>query len=147
MASVFVDDGYDRPGYIKPYQADQYDKDEQERDPLSGALSFTYRTATKQELIRHNHAVEKALEKNKNDVESSLNAEKIAAQFIVDRVSEWDAIDRKQNAVAITVDNMLRLHPSLFAEVYKMVRGFRTSDPKPDGTNPDSKTDDEQTGN
>lgn len=141
MAATLIDDGYTRDGYIAAATP------EPNGERLHGDVTFKYRVATKRDLIRHEAAVKKALTDD-TDAEAKLKAEEIACQFVVDRVSEWDVTTSKGQAAKVSVDNLLRIHPLIFSSLYSMVRGWKTSDPRPKVDNPQPElTDEEQVKN
>ncbi len=123
--ATLIDDGYTRDGYISAATP------EENGERLYDAVAFKYRVATRRDLIRHEAAVKIALANEAVDPEAKIKAEELACKFVVDRVPEWDIKTPKGSPAAISVDSLMRIHPIVFGAMYSMVRGWRTSDPKP----------------
>ena len=103
-------------------------------EKLWDSLSFTYRVATRTEIIRHDAEVRKAAANEENDPECAVKAELLACDFVAKRVSKWDLRNRGNHDVAISADACSRMHGGLFGPLYQIIRGSRCSDPKPPAT-------------
>ena len=122
----YIDDGYTRDdGYIAAAQAGKAG------ERLWDALEFSYRVATRQEVIRHDAKVRIALLDENTDPECAVQAEKLACDFVADKVKSWTLKDRNGRAVVVTSDACSRLNPGLFGSLYRIIRGVHMSDPKP----------------
>lgn len=123
MAGTYIDDGFDRQGYI----AEGEQKSDGSR--LHGSLSFTYRQATRRELVVLDDEVKAALGDGERG--SGIRAEDLACKFVVSKVSKWDLAKPNGEAVKVSVDALYHVHPIIFGALYNIVRGWRASDPKP----------------
>jgi hypothetical protein len=70
------------------------------------------------------------------DPDAMLKSEELACKFVADRVPQWDITTKSGATAPISVDSLLRVHPLVFGSMYSMVRGWRTSDPKPSAVAP-----------
>lgn len=137
MAAKLQDDGYDRDGFIAAASP------EPNGERLHDAVTFKYRVATRRDLIKHEAAIKVALANESIDPEAKLKAEEIACKFVVDRVPQWDVTTAKGQPAPVNVDSLLRVHPMVFGAMYNIVRGWRTSDPLPNGEVKAEPTDEE----
>ena len=127
----FIDDGYTRDdGYIAGAPAAK------SGERLWDSMSFTYRIATRAEVIRHDSEIRAAMKGEDDDPECALNAEKLACKFVAERMKSWDLKNRGNHSVPVSADGCARLNGSLFGRLYRIVRGADVSDPKPPETIP-----------
>lgn len=124
----FIEDGYEREAYLAP------DTPESGVEKLHDGITFSYRTASRNEVIKHDAQCRIALNNEDRDAACSVAAEKLACAFMASRITKWDLVDSKGETVPITVDNMARVIPALFSPMYRIVRGTRGSDKKPSET-------------
>lgn len=122
----YIDDGYTREdGYVAAAP------ESKSGERLHGALEFSYRVATRSEVIRHDAEVRRTLGNDLNDPEAAIKAEGLACKFVADRVKSWNLKNRGNHLVPVTADACSRMNGSLFGRLYSIVRGNSVSDPKP----------------
>lgn len=122
----FIDDGYTRDdGYITAAPAAK------SGERLWDSLDFTYRVATRTEIVRHDSEVRMTLKDEDNDPECAVKAELLACEFVAKRISAWNVKNSKGSSVPITTDNCARLQSHLFSKLYRIIRGTELSDPRP----------------
>ena len=124
----FIEDGYDRDGFIAPALP------EKSGERLHDGLSFRYRTASRQEVVKHDAECRIALVNEDRDPQCAVEAERLACKFLSSRLSKWDLKNSKGEVVPITPENLGRIIPALFGPLYRIVRGVQVSDPKPPET-------------
>lgn len=135
----YIDDGYTRAdGYIAAPLATK--SGERLWDPLE----FTYRIATRTEVIRLDAEVRIALKDEDNDPECVVKAEQLACRFVSDRVKSWNLKNRGNHAVPVSADACSRLQPQLFGRLYGIVRGTQLSDPIPPAIDPPASDEEQQ---
>ena len=125
----YIPDGYERSdGFIaaSPVQ--------KSGERLYDALSFTYRVATRQEVIRHDAECRIALKNEDNDPECVIAAERLACKFVAAKLKLWDLKDQDGKLVPCNADSLMRVNPALFAPLYRIIRGVQLSDPKPENS-------------
>ena len=122
----FIDGQTRDDGYIKAGEC------EDTGSILYEALSFSYRTAVKNEWVAVDASINQVVQKGNNSPESSVKAEMIACKFVADHVKSWDLKAAGVHEVEITVDNVAKLHPSMFNHLYRIIRGSRANDKKPE---------------
>lgn len=133
----FIEDGYDRDdGFIAPALPNSAGV------RLHDGLSFSYRTASRQEVVKHDAECRIALANEDRDPQCAVDAEKLACKFIASRLAKWDLTNSKKEVVPITPENLGRIIPALFGPLYRIIRGVQVSDPKP--TEKESPPSDEQ---
>ncbi len=113
-------DGFVAAGEVQPNGERFYD-----------ALEFHFRPATRREVIEHDAVVESVCPLGSTDPKLVMKAEDLAAEFTAKRVVKWNLKAAGIHDVEINADAMGRIHPTLFAKVYKIIRGSITSDPRP----------------
>ncbi len=122
----FIDDGYNRDdGYVAPPPP------EPNGERLHQGLSFTYRMATRRQLVNLENQMLVAKRDEKIDDTCQERSEEILAEFMVKQLKTWDLRDRKKNAVPISVESMFHIHPMLYSAVVGIIRTWRTSDKQP----------------
>jgi hypothetical protein len=123
----YISDGYTRTdGYISGAIP------EPSGERLYDALEFTYRPATRMDNVRCDAEVAIALKNKDFDPDCAVNAEKIACKFVADRVKSWNLKDVGIHNVPVSAQACERMHPYLFGNLYRIVRGVQASDKKPD---------------
>jgi hypothetical protein len=131
MMASYIDDGYTRDdGYIAAAPAAQ------SGERLWEPLEFSYRIATRTEIIRHDAEVRNALKDEDQDPECAVKAEQLACRFVADRVKAWNLKNRGNHAVPVSVDACSRINAALFGRLYRIIRGSDLSDPKPPAVEP-----------
>lgn len=138
--TAYIVDGYTREdGYIAAAPA------ETSGERLWDELEFSYRPATRQEVIKHDAEVRIALRNENVDPMCAVRAERLSAEFVAKKIVSWNLKDPAGAAVAISTDSCMGLQVFLFQSLYGIIRGTRVSDPRPDvAAKP---TDDEQVKN
>jgi hypothetical protein len=126
MAGAYIDDGCDIPGYIKSGE------EQPNGERLYGDLNFVYRRAIRRETLTLDGEVKVAMADELTDPTCKLKAEDLACKFIVKKVSSWDLKNGKGEPVKVSLDALYHLHPIMFGRLYNIIRGWSTSDPKPD---------------
>jgi hypothetical protein len=122
----YIDDGYTRTdGYIAAAPSAK------SGERLWEPLEFTYRIATRREVIRHDAEVRSALRGEDDDPECAVKAELLACKFVAERIKEWNLRNRGHHPVPISEDACSRMQAQLFGTLYRIVRGTQVSDPKP----------------
>ncbi len=125
----YIEDGYTRDdGYIAAPPAGK------SGETLWAPLEFTYRVATRSEVIRHDARVRIALQDEDRDPESAVQAEKLASEFVAEKVKSWNLKNSKGLSVPVSADTCSRINPGLFGILYRIVRGSQVSDAKPPAT-------------
>ena len=119
----FIDGQTREDGYIMAGEC------EDTGSTLYEALSFSYRPAAKNEWVALDATIRQISFKGNDSPESAVKAENEACKF-----------------VEITTDNCSKLHPKLFNQLYRIIRGSRGNDKKPDADT-EPKTDEEITKN
>ena len=121
-----IEDGYTRDdGFI----AEAPESRSGER--LWDALEFTYRPATRLEGLRLDSEVRIALLEEDKDPECAVRAEKLACEFVAKRIVAWNLKNTRGLPVIANSDSCAKMQANLFGRIYKIIRGFETSDPKP----------------
>ena len=137
----YIEDGYTRDdGYIAASPAGK------SGETLWAPLEFTYRPATRSEVIRHDAMVRIALKDEDTDPEAAVQAEKLASEFVSSKVKTWNLKNAKGLSVPVTVDTCSRVTPGLFGILYRIIRGSQVSDAKPPATE-QPKSDSDMVGN
>ena len=128
MAS-YISDGYTRDdGYIAAAP------EESNGERLYESLEFTYRPATRMELIKLDAEVEIASKSKEFDPESAIRAEKIACKFIASKILSWSLTSVGIHPVPVSAESLERMNSYLFGNLYRIIRGSQTSDVKPNVT-------------
>jgi hypothetical protein len=137
--SGYISDGYTRTdGYI----AAALPSESGER--LHESLSFTYRPATRLDVIKIDAEVSIAAKNRDFDPMAAVRAEQIACEFLAKRILAWDLKAAGIHEIKPSADACSRLHPYLFGNLYRIVRGEQASDPRPDAECHSEPTDAEQ---
>jgi len=108
----YIHDGYTRRGYIAEVRL------------LHEALRFTYRPMLQQDRSVVMGAITQTKDLRK--------AESISAEIIKSQLAEWDLHDHESSAVPLEVPNILRIQPSLFDRLLRIVLGGDGGDEDPD---------------
>lgn len=121
----FITDGWTRDdGYI----AAEPEQNNGER--LCEALSFSYRPATRLEVVKLDKDIE--LLTKSQDSDGAVKAERLACKFVAEHLKSWDLKDPGGHEVKLSATACERIHPYLFGNLYRIVRGTQASDKKPD---------------
>lgn len=136
--ATYVPDGWSREGYIEGSRP----SDTGER--LWESLEFTYRPATRMEVVRLDSKIDIALRSDTE--ESAIRAEMLACEFVAARIEDWSLKSAGMHPVKVSADGCARMNANLFKRLYEIVRGSSLSDAKP-GSNEKSKSDEELLGN
>jgi hypothetical protein len=131
----FIADGFDRDGYIAAAVP------EANGEPIHEAVEFKYRPATRQETLKLDGEVNIAVKNADIDPNCFYRMEQLTNKFLAAKLISWDLKDHNGSLVAITPENLERVHPILQGKLYKVVRGDRLSDKKPTGEEPKSDAD------
>ena len=136
----FIDGQTREDGYIMAGEC------EDTGSTLYEALSFSYRPAAKNEWVALDATIRQISFKGNDSPESAVKAENEACKFVASPVKAWDLKAAGVHDVEITTDNCSKLHPKLFNQLYRIIRGSRGNDKKPDADT-EPKTDEEITKN
>ena len=136
----YVGDGYEISGYISAAVP------EASGERLHDALTFTYRPATRLDNVRVDAEIAIAGKNRDLDANSAVEAERVVCRFVASRIVSWDLKVVGIHSVAITSEACERIHPFLFASLYRIIRGTQASDKKPEESKP-ATTDEEQVKN
>ncbi|WP_397570663.1 hypothetical protein [Schlesneria sp. T3-172] len=136
MPATYIDDGYTRDdGYIASAEPAK------SGERLHDSLSFSYRYATRMEVIKHDAECRIAMKNEETDPTCALQAESLACKFVAEHVSDWDLTNRSGQGVPVSADACARMKSQVFSKLYSIIRGSMVSDPKPaeenDGQSPD----------
>lgn len=115
--SAFIDDGYEKDGYIA------------RRPGLHPAVSFMFRPMLMTERSR--------MLTDQNRAKTPEESETLAAKEIAKRVKWWDITTDKRKDLSISHENVLRLQPQVFVAMFAQVIGSQGPDVKPDLENVD----------
>lgn len=130
MASI-IQDGWDNlEGFIegtKPNAAGER---------LYDSLEFTYRGATRMEVIAHDRNVATILKRENDTGGDGMKAEMAACEFIASKLQSWDLKAKGIHELPITAANVARLQWELFGRLYRIIRNEELSDPKPPAEKP-----------
>lgn len=110
MPSAFIDDGYTIHCYINSRK--DYDR-----------IAFEYRPVTREEQVRSSRKI------TSKDEEAVVRA----AEFTAGRLVGWDLQTNKGEPVAVTADNLRRLHADAFERIYGIALGAEQPDGILDG--------------
>jgi hypothetical protein len=111
---AYIDDGCTERGYVAAVPG------------LHEAVRFSYRPATTPEQNRLQIGCQKL------DAEKALS---LRFGFLVQRLVEWDLVDRKSQPAPRTTATLERhVKPALFWRLYNIVAGFEASDQDPEAT-------------
>lgn len=113
MKSAFINDGYNRDGYIA----------ESEFYP---AVRFQYRPVTMTERAVIKEKIGKAALQHGAEA-----GEKILCAWMAERVKSWDLRDAGNHAVPIAAATMLKLEPNFSTRLHAILMGDAVSDPDP----------------
>ena len=109
----FIHDGYTRQGYIA------------ERPRLHPALRFSYRPM----LTENRYVILHQLDQIDADrkARARLEAETVMAYLV-----SWNLFGRQDEAIDVTVPNLLRVEPNLFLKLRNIVLGIEVGDEDPE---------------
>ena len=122
MAS-YIHDGWTREdGFISE------EKDPGNGEILHGPLSFSYRPATRMEVVR----IDKEIELCQKDgtTENAIKAEKLGCDWLAKHLVSWDLKNSGGHDVPVNQAALERLQPYLFGKLYRIIRGTQASDKK-----------------
>ena len=126
MVANYIDDGYTRDdGYIAAAEPAE------SGEVLYDSLSFSYRYATRAEVIKHDAECRVAMKNEETDPTCALKAEMLACKFVAEHVTGWDLKNRGGHDVPVSADACLRMKAQVFSKLYSIIRGSKVSDPKP----------------
>jgi hypothetical protein len=140
MASVILDGWSDLPGYIEGTKQDS------NGDRLYDPLEFTFRGATRLEVIALDRKVAQLLQQENATGGDGMKSEMAACEFIASKLQSWNLTAKGVHSVPITAANVARLQYELFGRLYRIIRNEEKSDPRPPETQP-AATDEELLGN
>lgn len=112
---AFIDDGYTVTGYIA------------RRPGLHPAITFEFRAMTQPECARAKHHL--------NNARTPEEGEGHAAGVIAKRLVSWDIKKRDGKMVDITQENVIRVQPMAFYDMWCQVLGVRGPDAMPRAEN------------
>lgn len=121
-------DGYELTGYL----AAKTDTDR--IIPVYEALRFTYRLASRIEVITHDAEIDQINPNRTRDPLTIIKMEKKCNEFVAQHIKSWDMKNSRGEPVAISGDAMGAINPLLFRRLNEIVRGTDVCDPCPDGT-------------
>jgi hypothetical protein len=133
---AYIPDGQTLDGYVAAALPEDSGESQHEE------LNFTYRPATRQEILSLDGSVRITMKNADIDPTCLYKSEKQICDFIANHVKSWDLKQVGVHPVEVTADNIERLNPYLYSKLYGIVRGTRLCDKKPDGPAP--KSDDER---
>lgn len=117
IESAFIDDDYEREGYIS------------RRPGLHPAVKFSFRPMLMTERSR--------MLTEQNRAKTPEESETLAAKEIARRIKWWDIENRNGKEVGITPENVIRLQPRVFVSMFSQVIGSEGPDPTPELDNLD----------
>ena len=127
VSTGYVHDGYTRDdGYIAAA------KPGPSGDMIHGELSFSYRVASRRELVLLDSKMENALRDEYKRPEASLEAEDIVCGFIAGKVVSWSLRDIGGHSVPLSAEACGKITSVLFNRLYRIIRGLELSDKKPE---------------
>ncbi|WP_397568529.1 hypothetical protein [Schlesneria sp. T3-172] len=131
----YVPDGYTRDGYIAPsvHEADA--------ESLHGELDFTYRPATRLDVVKIDAEIRIAVRNQDFDPLCAVRAEQLACKFVADRVIAWSLRDQGESPVRVSAEACERMQPFLFSRLYNIIRGVQANDLRPNQVPPPSEDD------
>ncbi|MCR9297206.1 MAG: hypothetical protein NXI32_31295 [bacterium] len=113
------DDGYTLTRYIEG------------RAGLYGPLRFTYRPVGA--MLRAKFLDKRQATQLKYLQNAQAKCTELLCEITASRITEWDAIDHKQNGLALSPANLRKLHPLQLARLWDIVIwGEDAGDPDPD---------------
>ena len=125
MNSGYIDDGYTRDdGYVAAAPENKAGQ------RLWEAMEFSYRPASRTEIVRHDAEVRIALRDENTDPDAAVKAEKLACDFVAKRLTRWDLKDSRGIEVLRSAEACARLNFALFQSLYRIIRGNQLSDPR-----------------
>jgi hypothetical protein len=110
IGANYFHDGYSQKGYVAAAPL------------LHGSLCFTYRPALVEERSQM------------SDAAASLKGhlyDRQAAALMAEKIVLWDLADANGRAVAVTAESLLRLQPTLFVKLHRIVMGWTATDIDP----------------
>lgn len=129
--SSYIHDGYTRTdGYVAAGEL------QPNGERLYDALEFTYRPATRREVLYSDAQIDKICPAGTTDPDLVMKSEDLACEFVSKRMVDWNIKAAGIHPVKPDAAAMGRIHPMLFAKLYRIIRGSITSDPKPPVTEP-----------
>jgi hypothetical protein len=136
MDSAYIDDGFNRPGYIKADDASATGNRKWE------ALKITYRVASRIENVEFDgqRADIKARE-GATETEKAIAEDRHYCDYVVKRLKSWDLKNRGGHSVPINAESLSRIVPGLFFRIYSMIRGVDFGDPEPPKETVDTEAD------
>ena len=127
----FVDDGYTRDdGFIAAAKADSSGR------RLYDELSFTYRVATRREVITLDAELRSLLAEEFSNPKKAIEADQKACEFIVKHLAMWSLVNREGKPVPVVAASLSGLNGVLFDRLYSIIRGSELSDVKEPATVP-----------
>lgn len=112
---AFIEDGYTNRGYIA------------RRPQLHPAIVFEFRPMVQAQCARAKYMLEHARTPEEGEAQAAIA---IAKQLVT-----WDVRKRNGDHVEITTDNVLRIHPAAFYDMWCQVLGVRGPDAMPKADN------------
>jgi len=125
--SSYVSDGYTRDGYISA------SVQEGSSERLHDELDFTYRPATRIDVVKVDAEIRIAVRNQDYDATCAVRAEQLACKFVAERIVAWSLKDRS-HPVAVSPAACERMQPYLFSKLYNIIRGVQANDIKPNET-------------
>ena len=126
--SSYVSDGYTRDGYISA------SVQEGSSERLHDELDFTYRPATRIDVVKVDAEIRIAVRNQDYDATCAVRAEQLACKFVAERIVAWSLKDWSLSPVAVSSAACERLQPFLFSKLYNIIRGVQANDIKPNET-------------
>lgn len=124
----YVSDGYTREGHIAAAAQ------ETSAERLHEELDFTYRPATRIDVVKVDAEIRIAARNQDFDALCAVRAEQLACKFVAERIVAWSLKDRALQPVAVSATACERLQPFLFSKLYNIIRGVQANDSRPNET-------------
>ena len=100
---------------------------------LHDELDFTYRPATRIDVVKVDAEIRIAVRNQDYDATCAVRAEQLACKFVAERIVAWSLKDRS-HPVAVSAAACERMQPFLFSRLYNIIRGVQANDVKPNET-------------
>jgi len=123
---AFIPDGYTREGYIAAALPEDCGVSPYE------ALEFTYRAATLQERCSLDGSIRIVMKNADIDATCQYKAEQLIRKFVADHIQGWNLKSVGIHPVPISASSVEGMNDSLFTRLYRIIRGDRLNDKKPE---------------
>lgn len=129
---TYIPDGYNLEAVISAAP------ESKSGERLWESMSFEYRPATRLEMVKLDAQVRIASKDEFSNPDAAEKVDKLISGFIANHVVSWDVKAADGIILPCTPATLGRIHDAVYQKMYFIIRGLETSDPRPDGTKPET---------